>query len=137
MGEKILEVRDLTTSFKTERGVMNAVQGVSFHVDKGEILGLVGESGCGKSTTGRVILRLIEPTGGKVTFDGVDVESLGKLEMRQMRQDMQLIFQDPFASLNPRKSVSCKAEFRNPASGFPVSSGFLGSSYLFSLSSSS
>ena len=106
MAEKLLEVQHLKKYFKTNRGMLHAVDDVSFSIEKGKTLGLVGESGCGKSTTGRAILRLIEPTDGKVIFDGVDVASLKTREMRQMRQQMQLIFQDPFSSLNPRRTVS-------------------------------
>ena len=102
----LLEVRNLKKYFSTSRGMLHAVDDVSFSLKRGETLGLVGESGCGKSTTGRAILRLIEPTSGEVIFDGVDVGSLGKEELRQMRRNMQIIFQDPFSSLDPRKTVS-------------------------------
>ena len=102
----LLEVKNLKKYFKTGRGTLHAVDDVSFSINSGETLGLVGESGCGKSTTGRAILRLIEPTSGEVTFDGVDVLKYDKEEMRKMRSKMQIIFQDPFSSLNPRKTVS-------------------------------
>ena len=107
MGEKILEVRNLTTSFKTERGVMNAVQGVSFHVDKGEILGLVGESGCGKSVTSQSIMRLYDEKRlalyqGEILFDGVDLLILPEKKMQAVRgKDIAMVFQDSLSSLNP------------------------------------
>ena len=107
MGEKILEVRNPTTSFKTERGVMNAVQGVSFHVDKGEILGLVGESGCGKSVTSQSIMRLYDEKRlalyqGEILFDGVDLLTLPEKKMQAVRgKDIAMVFQDSLSSLNP------------------------------------
>lgn len=107
MGEKILEVRNLTTSFKTERGVMNAVQGVSFHVDKGEILGLVGESGCGKSVTSQSIMRLYDEKRlalyqGEILFNGVDLLTLPEKKMQAVRgKDIAMVFQDSLSSLNP------------------------------------
>lgn len=91
--------------FSRTTGYVQALNSISFQITKGEILGLVGESGCGKTTAGRVILGLMEPTGGKVFFEDQDLFSLSKKQMRRMRRDMQLIFQDPFASLNPRLSV--------------------------------
>ena len=105
MSNAILEVKNLKKYFKTPRGMLHAVDDVSFTIERGKTLGVVGESGCGKSTTGRAILRLIEPTGGQVLFDGTDVTALTKNEMRHMRKDMQLIFQDPFSSLDPRQTV--------------------------------
>lgn len=106
MAETILEVRNLKKYFKTARGTLHAVDDVSFTIEKGKTLGIVGESGCGKSTTGRAILRLLEPTDGKVFFEGQDITSLSGGKMRQMRRDMQIIFQDPFSSLDPKKTVS-------------------------------
>ena len=101
----ILEVRNLRKYFKTPKGMLHAVEDVSFSIEKGKTLGLVGESGCGKSTTGRAILRLIEPTSGEVYFEGRDVLKLNAEQMRKQRKQMQIIFQDPFSSLDPRKSV--------------------------------
>ncbi|HCN04744.1 MAG TPA: ABC transporter ATP-binding protein, partial [Bacteroidetes bacterium] len=108
----LLEVRDLKVHFPVKSGffgsskdVVKAVDGVSFTVRPGETLGLVGESGCGKTTTGRAILRLVEPTSGTITFDGKDVRSLGASELKSLRRDFQIIFQDPYSSLNPRLSV--------------------------------
>jgi peptide/nickel transport system ATP-binding protein len=106
MAETILEVRNLVKYFKTKRGMLHAVDGVSFTLEKGKTLGLVGESGCGKSTTGRAILRLIEPTDGEIIFEGRDIRKLNSRQLRAMRKDMQLIFQDPYSSLDPRKTVS-------------------------------
>jgi len=103
----LVSVRDLVKHFPVEGSddVVRAVDGVSFDIFAGETLGLVGESGCGKSTVGRCLLRLIEPTSGSITFDGVDLQSLGKKELRAVRRQMQIIFQDPYASLNPRMKI--------------------------------
>jgi oligopeptide transport system ATP-binding protein len=103
----LVSVRDLVKHFPVEGSddVVRAVDGVSFEIFAGETLGLVGESGCGKSTVGRCLLRLIEPTSGRITFEGNDLLSLGKKEMRAIRREMQIIFQDPYASLNPRMKV--------------------------------
>ncbi|MBQ7086701.1 MAG: ABC transporter ATP-binding protein [Clostridia bacterium] len=102
----LLEVTDLRKYFKTPKGNLHAVDDVSFKIEEGKTLGVVGESGCGKSTTGRAVLRLLEPTAGKVVFDGQDVTALDKEALRQMRRKMQIVFQDPYSSINPRMSVS-------------------------------
>lgn len=102
----LLEVRNLKKYFTTPKGLLHAVDDINFTIEEGKTLGVVGESGCGKSTTGRVILRLLEATEGEIIFDGKDVRSYNKEEMRELRQKMQIIFQDPFASLNPRMTVS-------------------------------
>lgn len=104
--QALLEVRNLKKYFSTSKGTLHAVDDVSFTIDKGRTLGVVGESGCGKSTTGRAILRIIEPTAGAVFFEGQDIGKLTKEQMRKKRTEMQIIFQDPFSSLNPRKTVS-------------------------------
>lgn len=103
---KLLEVKNLKKYFKTKKGLLYAVDDVTFSIEKGKTLGIVGESGCGKSTTGRAILRLLEPTAGEVIFEGKNILTYGNEEMRKMRTKMQIIFQDPFASLDPRKTVS-------------------------------
>src|SRR5213593_1514392 len=104
-GEPLLAVRDLRTRFFTADGVVKAVDGVSFDLFPGETLGLVGESGCGKTTTGRCLLRLIEPTAGEVRFAGRAVTGLDRRELRSLRREMQIVFQDPYSSLNPRLTV--------------------------------
>jgi peptide/nickel transport system ATP-binding protein len=108
----LLRVENLQVHFPVRRGILarvvdhiKAVDGVSFNVYRGQTLGLVGESGCGKTTTGRAILRLIEPTGGRVTYEGVDLGQLGGGDLRRMRRKMQIVFQDPYGSLNPRMSI--------------------------------
>jgi oligopeptide/dipeptide ABC transporter ATP-binding protein len=111
-GPAILEVRDLVKDFEIRggllrrvRGLIHAVSGVSFNVAKGETLGLVGESGCGKSTTGRLLLRLIDATSGSVKFDGDELIGLSGSSVRRLRRKFQIVFQDPYASLNPRMTV--------------------------------
>ena len=106
MAEKLLQVRHLKKYFKTNSGMLHAVDDISFDLEAGNTLGLVGESGCGKSTTGRSILRLIEPTSGEIIFNGKDVTKLNNAQMRHMRKDMQIIFQDPFSSLDPKKTIN-------------------------------
>ena len=112
VGETLLLVRDLRKYFPVKRGVLarvvaqvKAVDGITFAISSGETLGLVGESGSGKTTVGRCILRLIEPTSGTIQFEGVDLLQLGSTDMRHMRRNMQIVFQDPYASLNPRMTV--------------------------------
>ena len=102
----LLEVKNLKTYFKVKNGRLHAVDNISFSLKGGKTLGIVGESGCGKSTLGRTILRLTEPTGGEIYFDGKEITGLDKEQMRKMRGEMQIIFQDPYASINPRMSVS-------------------------------
>ena len=101
----ILEVQNLTKYFDTPRGKLHAVDGVNFTIEEGKTLGIVGESGCGKSTTGRTILKLLEPTAGKIIFNGTDITNYSRSRMRPMRTEMQMIFQDPFSSLDPRQSI--------------------------------
>ncbi|NBG87994.1 ABC transporter ATP-binding protein [Isachenkonia alkalipeptolytica] len=105
MSNNILEVKNLKKHFKTPKGMLHAVDDVSFFIKEGETLGLVGESGCGKSTTGRAILRLLEPTSGEVNFEGKNIVDFNGAQMREARKNMQIIFQDPYASLNPRMNL--------------------------------
>jgi oligopeptide/dipeptide ABC transporter ATP-binding protein len=111
--EELLSVSDLKVHFPIKRGIFSriigyvyAVDGISLTLKKGETIGLVGESGCGKTTAGMAILRLVEPTAGKVTFDGMDVSRMTKSQLQSLRRQMQIIFQDPYSSLNPRMTVN-------------------------------
>ena len=103
--EPLLSVRDLEVTFGTRRRPLSAVAGISFDVYRGETLGLVGESGCGKSTTGKALMRIIEPTAGRIVLDGTDVTTQSGRDLRHARTKMQMIFQDPISSLNPRRRV--------------------------------
>ena len=111
MSEVLLNVENLCQYYKVSKGIfgktqyVKAVDGVNFQVYKGEVFGIVGESGCGKSTLGKTICKLIEPTSGKIEFEGRDITNLSRKKMREVRKDMQMVFQDPYASLNPRMSV--------------------------------
>lgn len=106
MPSPMLETRNLKKYFKTGNGLLHAVDDISLRINAGETLGIVGESGCGKSTLGRTVLRLLEPTSGEIFFNGEKISSLSEAEMRDKRRDMQIIFQDPYSSLNPRMTVS-------------------------------
>lgn len=105
-GAPLIETRDLKKYFNTKRGLLHAVDNVNISISQGKTLGVVGESGCGKSTLGRTILRLIEPSGGDVLYKGKSILSLNFQQMKEMRKKMQIVFQDPFTSLNPRMTVS-------------------------------
>lgn len=113
----LLEVKNLKKYFATKAGPLCAVDDVSFDVARGETLGLVGESGCGKSTTGRAILRLHEPTAGQVIFEGQDIVGYNKAQMKAMRKEMQIVFQDPYSCLNPRMDVKSLIEDSLKVSG--------------------
>ncbi|TJX68361.1 ATP-binding cassette domain-containing protein [Soehngenia saccharolytica] len=105
MAEPILSARNIKKYFNVSGGTLKAVDGISFDIYKGETLGLVGESGCGKTTAGRTIIRLYEPTGGELYFEGQDIYKLPRHSMKPVRRNIQMIFQDPYASLNPRMTV--------------------------------
>ena len=105
MADNLLEVRNLKKYFKTNRGTVHAVDDVSFTLERGKTLGVVGESGCGKSTLGRNVIRLQDPTSGQIIYDGQDITDLTTKEMKAKRRDLQIIFQDPYSSLNPRKTI--------------------------------
>ena len=124
-GETLLSVRDLRKWFPLREGILSrvsgsvkAVDGVSFDVLEGETLGIVGESGCGKSTTARCILRLTEPDSGEMTFMGRDVMGAGRSEMKSLRRDMQIVFQDPYTSLNPRMTIDDTTAFNMVVHGY-------------------
>lgn len=102
----LVEVKNLKKYFKTPRGLLHAVDDINFKIEKGQTLGVVGESGCGKSTLGRTVIHLHERTSGEIFFDGKDVSDLNKHQLKEFRSHVQMIFQDPFSSLNPRMSVS-------------------------------
>ena len=106
MSEKLLEVKELKKYFKTPGGMLHAVDGVTFDIEEGRTLGVVGESGCGKSTLGRTVLGLLDATGGSVKFMGEETVGVSKAKRKELRKNMQIIFQDPFSSLNPRMCVS-------------------------------
>lgn len=106
MGTPLIETKHLKKYFKTGSGMLHAVDDVNISIERGHTLGVVGESGCGKSTLGRTILRLLPATSGSVLYEGKDIQKLGSADMKKMRSEMQIIFQDPYASLNPRMSVS-------------------------------
>lgn len=105
MNEKILEIKNLKKYFKVKNGYLHAVDDVSFYINKGETLGLVGESGCGKSTTGRTIIRLLEANSGEVIFNGENVLNYNNKQVKEFRKDVQMVFQDPYSCLNPRLSI--------------------------------
>ena len=102
----MIETRNLKKYFKVKKSFLHAVDNINLTIDEGKTLGVVGESGCGKSTLGRTILRLLEPTSGEILFNGKDISKLSKRAISELRKDMQIIFQDPYSSINPRLSVS-------------------------------
>lgn len=106
MSQILIETKNLKKYFVTHKGPLHAVDDVSLRINRGETLGVVGESGCGKSTLGRVVLHLLSSTDGRIFFEGKDITSVGRAELRELRKNMQIVFQDPYASLDPRKTVS-------------------------------
>lgn len=105
MSNILVELQDLKKYFEVGKGMLHAVDGITLSIQQGQTMGVVGESGCGKSTLGRTVLKLLEPTAGKIYFEGEDITNYSKSQMRRARHDMQMIFQDPYSSLNPRMSV--------------------------------
>lgn len=106
MAERIIEVKNLKKHFKTKNGMLHAVDGLNFYINKGETLGLVGESGCGKSTTGRVLIRLLQANDGEVLYKDENILNYDNKKMKELRKNMQIVFQDPYSCLNPRLTVS-------------------------------
>ena len=102
---QILEIKNLKKYFNTPKGMLHAVDDVTFSINEGETLGVVGESGCGKSTLGRTIIHLLESTEGQIIYKGEDVTNVSAKRLKELRREIQIIFQDPYSSLNPRKSV--------------------------------
>lgn len=103
---ELIQVKNIKKYFQTAKGTLHAVDGVSFNIEKGKTLGVVGESGCGKSTLGRTVIHLLDRTEGQIIFEGEDISEVSRPQLKELRKDMQMIFQDPFSSLNPRMSVS-------------------------------
>lgn len=106
MSNKLIEVKNLKKHFKTKNGMLHAVDGLNFYINEGETLGLVGESGCGKSTTGRVLIRLLDANDGEVIFNDENILNYNKKQMKELRKNMQIVFQDPYSCLNPRLTVA-------------------------------
>ena len=115
----ILETRNLQKYFSVKAGILHAVDGVTFTLNEGETLGVVGESGCGKSTLGRVIIHLLESTGGEILYKGEDITKINRAKLTELRHDMQMIFQDPFSSLNPRRTI-----FQSIAEPLEIAGGY-------------